>query len=324
MSSAEAEWLPVEKDLLAAADIPAAGPVSAFRGSVVRDRGRRAWTEPLDRFPQNLFTVRVGGDVVVGRKLLSPLWQQGLIAEPYCSRVRAGHVLGVLDTFRSDSRAVSVFFHPFTEAERRGVIDVIARRPGTEIVFPFSKVYPEGEMLSPPQGWSLPAGRPDSLARGEELLREVSVGLVAGGSRPDPVVFDPACSTGDFLAAVKRGVPGARTIGQDLSAEMAGHAASRVDEVHHADAAFPVLADGTADFVFCRFLNAEVVTTLQARRHLARLSRVVAPGGVLVVFGHTPVLVTGAEIAASGLSLETCSASGGEGSVFQFYSARRA
>lgn len=315
--------LETEEKLLADLDVVTCKTKSMPKLLNMRNRKTKIWSEPLNRFPQNIFTLRFEETVIVGRKLLSSLKQDDLIMELHCSRICASHLLGVLDSWRSDENTIMFAFHPFTNGERHAMIAAIAENPLLEIIFPFSFLNKGKERVSPSVGWSLEPERAENLGIGEENLRHYSKKLLVDSGLKSPIIFDPACSTGQFLSAMKTALPKSTTIGQDLSLEMVEYAAAFVDQIYHGDALHPAIADGSANFVFCRFLNSEVVSTSQARLRLKRLARVVAVGGFLVVFGHTPVLVTGAEITVLGLNLQACSGTDGSGNIFQCYVARR-
>ena len=77
--------------------------------------------------------------------------------------------------------------------------------------------------------------------------------------------------------------------------------------------------------VFIRFLNSEVVTTAQAEMLLAPLLKTVAVGGLFVVLGHTPVLLSSANFRSlDNFRLERCVAVDVEKrGLFQYYVLKR-
>ncbi len=325
MNLSDAQVEDEERTLLGERGIPHFGSTADPITPEVFTRPVMVWCEPLNRFPQNIFLVRIGGVMIVGRKLMSERHVAGELFELHCSAITASHVLGVFDGFHHSESEISVSYLPYLDSERRGAISEIAASPLTEIVFPFVYLEHGRERTSPVKGWSLDVERAENLGRGESDLRDFSVRILKSLGDGPHTLFDPACSTGQFLGELKAASPTSTTIGQDLSSEMVAYARAFVDQVHHGDAVRPVIPDGSASAVFCRFLNSEVVTTAAARGLVDRLRRVVAPQGLLVVFGHTPVLVRGTEIIGSA-DFEMIRANGATpsgSSVFQYYVARR-
>jgi isonocardicin synthase len=314
-----------ERRLLTVLRVEPDGPARWTRPAELGRRPTRLWREPVNRFPQNVFLVETGGATFVGRKLMSSFAAAGQLLESHCSRIVASHLLGRLRSFHTDEDGVSLYYHPMRDAEKRALLARLASEPLADIVFPFVHLVDCRERCSPPAGWSLDPGRAANLAIGEQNLREFSIALIRQHGAVDPVFYDPACSTGEFLRALKEAFPRSVTIGQDPSEEMIDYARPRLDRAYCGDAMSPRIADGSADYVFCRFLNSEVVTSRQASTLLARLSATVKPGGYLVVFGHTPVLVQAGEILACGdyRLVRTLGATEDRSTVFQYYVARR-
>jgi isonocardicin synthase len=325
MNHAAPEVAAAERRLLDVMQVEPDGPARWTPPAALARRPTRLWREPVNRFPQNVFLVETGGATFVGRKLMSSFAAAGQLLEPHCSRIVASHLLGRLRSFHTDEDGVSVYYHSLRDSEKRALLARLAADPLADIVFPFAHLVDGCERCSLLTGWSLDPGRAANLAIGEQHLREFSIALVRQHGAVDPVLYDPACATGDFLRALKEAFPRSVTIGQDLSLEMIGYARPRLDRAYCGDAMSPRVADGSADFVFCRFLNSEVVTCRQASALLARLSATVKPGGYLVVFGHTPVLVQASEILACGdfRLVRTLGATEDRSTVFQYYVARR-
>jgi isonocardicin synthase len=73
-----------------------------------------------------------------------------------------------------------------------------------------------------------------------------------------------------------------------------------------------------------RFLNFDVVTTSAAHRLLPRIAECCKEGGTLILFGHTPVLVSAQWLDQLGLDMVQRNASWGDGqAAFQYYVARK-
>jgi isonocardicin synthase len=283
--------------------------------------GTYAFTEPWTGMPERYFLLQLEGTWYAGCKTLSDYVVEEGGSGLLCSRVHWSHLAGTLTGTRSSDTDVRIGFSPLAEEERRRVFDAIG--PSTEILHPFPlHEAPGREPCGPAEGWFLTEERADLLAMGERHLRAYTRELL--GPRFGPgcggvTAYDPACSTGRFLADFAAVNPAEiRTVGQDLSAQMTGYAAAHLDEVHHGDAVRPCLGEGEADVVFSRFLNSEVVTTAQARAILPALVRTVRKGGLMVLFGHTPLLVDAHDLTAQGLRVLRTTGRR-EGWVFQYY-----
>lgn len=287
--------------------------------------------EPHDRLPQALFFLTWGdagqGRRLLGRKALSDSWLQNRIPELFCSRVEARMLLGEVADLRVTEREVVLYYRPLQDGEKLQVFQdvVTADGAGAELVFPFPLLTASGkaELTSPSEGWQVDSAYDDMLSHGEEELRAYTCQLLRPLGLRAPRLYDPACSTGVFLASLKAVVPDAVTIGQDLSRPMTEVARLRLDEVHHGNALRPSVLPLSAQAVFIRFLNSEVVTSAEAEALLPGLLETVAVGGLCVIFGHTPVLLSAAQLrAATHFHLLRC-VGVHAGSIFQYYVLRR-
>jgi isonocardicin synthase len=70
--------------------------------------------------------------------------------------------------------------------------------------------------------------------------------------------------------------------------------------------------------LFCRFLNSEVVSTGAARQILPRLAATLRPGAVMVLLGHSPVLLDTFDLNGAGLRVLRTTARMDD-YVFQYY-----
>ena len=92
----------------------------------------------------------------------------------------------------------------------------------------------------------------------------IIIGASAVFGKEFKIVYDPACSTGEFLSDYKNSFPKSHTIGHDLSQEMIDYAKDYVDESFCCNAFDSPLKDNSVDLMFLRFLNSEVVNTQMA------------------------------------------------------------
>lgn len=278
--------------------------------------------EATCNLPQNLFYIDWNGKRIVGRKLISELKLRGELKELNCSGVTASMLLGLFKGETSTVEQVSVTYNPFLPAERLSLFADIKRRTDIELVYPFRFLDKEHrrERTSPPDGWSLNPMRADNLGRGEEHIRQYTVAYLVQFALAGKILYDPACSTGQFLHTLKLAYPNCHTIGQDLSKQMTDYARAFVDEIYTGDAYLSFIPDEYVDIAFCRFLNSEVVTTDQARVLFPRIAQRVKRGGYIIVFGHTPVLLTKHFFESCGLHVQQTLAYHEERDIFfQYY-----
>jgi hypothetical protein len=107
-----------------------------------------------------------------------------------------------------------------------------------------------------------------------------------------------------------------------LSAAMIERARARVDVVACEDARRPIVQPGSVDALVLRFLNADVVTTHDARRLLAALVPTLKRGGRLFAYGHTPLRIERLDFEMHGLDVDRCVARTNDGAALQAYAAR--
>ena len=275
--------------------------VDAIEWESVVERDLERLDESLFGLPQSVFFLHIGkpglGSVrLVGRKLLSDMWVQFKIPEIHCSFITANMILGVFADQRLTDSNITVYYHPLSNAEKlKAMEDIMTKHyMDTEIIspFPLMSESTRQEWGSPPEGWIVDDAYDMMLGCGEERLRAYSIQFLKDAGLEKPLLYDPACSTGVFLSTLQKALPGSYTFGQDLSQQMANFAKERIDEAHCANAATPKIKAGTADAVYIRFLNSEVIKTSEAEMLLDALLPTVKHGGFIITFGHTPVLLS--------------------------------
>ncbi|KAL3872967.1 hypothetical protein ACJMK2_036135 [Sinanodonta woodiana] len=281
---------------------PGTETVETISWETVTSRKLCRLDESIFELPQSIFFLDIGkpGQLnhvrLLGRKILSDLWIKFKIPEIHCSFVTADMILGVYQDERVSESNVTVFYNPMTNPEKLYIMDKIRKSNGNEaeLIFPFSllRETTRKEHCSPPEGWIIDDAFAIMLGCGEDRIRQYTIEFLKSTNLSKPKLYDPACSTGVFLSTLKKAFPDSYTIGQDLSAQMAAISRERVDEVHCGNAMNPLIEAGTADAVFIRFLNSEVVKTKEAEELLQALLLTVKNGGYIVTFGHTPVLLS--------------------------------
>lgn len=294
-----------EKRLLNDFLIPANTPEIAFDIKGIKERNEKFWEEDIHNFPQNLFFIKVGDIQYFGRKLISDLNMQGDIKELHCSRIKAPMILGVYSREEKSSNKITVYYHPLKKGEKLYLFNQFKRRIDLSLSFPYRYIDPltRAERASPEEGWSLDEQRASNLGVGESNLRAFSIDFLRNFNIENKVIYDPACSTGEFLYSIKANYPEVNIIGQDLSKQMVEYARRFIDTVYHGDASKSFILPESVDFCFVRFLNSEVVTTAQAKSILPKLIERVKKGGYIIIFGHTPVLLDKRDFLENSLEL---------------------
>ncbi|MEB0046580.1 MULTISPECIES: class I SAM-dependent methyltransferase [unclassified Pseudomonas] len=282
--------------------------------------------EPLGPGLHHLFVLRVNGSDWVGRKIL----QQDHCGGRYISSLlKPWMLLGPLTQLHWSNEGVAVYFRQVTLQDKETTFNIAQAQPDSEICFPFPVVDDAGlEEVCPLQYWHCDESLAKQLDADETHLRQYCATLLKTMASPGAVIHDPACSTGEFIAHLARELPDRRCLGSDRSPSMIDHAKLR----HGCSSVDFFLSDACniastgirCDVLIARFLNAEVMTRKQAQRTLQALIPCVKPGGTLLIFGHTPVLLAMPYLAQT-LKLHLISsvaAREGQSELFEFYQLR--
>lgn len=278
--------------------------------------------------PQNIFLIyEYKGYVIVGRKIPSVLFWENKINAINCSMITADMLLGVLDNKWQKGKDIGISYYPFKKSEKKDVFSTFIDNSKTEIIYPFLyKEYDTGmEEITSPDGWDISPQKATYLSYGEEHLRKYSINILAQYlNKKNVIVYDPACSTGEFLYSLKRAYPNIWTIGQDLSKSMVEYATPFVDEIYQGDSIYSVVKDGSVDVMIFRFLNSEVVSKEYAYRLFVSLSKKISQTGVAVLFGHTAVLLDSSDFLNNGFKVLQCSGYDKDRDcIFQYYIIKR-
>ncbi|MGN6481690.1 class I SAM-dependent methyltransferase [Luteibacter sp.] len=267
---------------------------------------------------QQYFILQCGGLRWVGRRCRGrasgtpshAIRSDDLLGDPF--RFGFGGNETHLDVTLRDGRQAAAF------------LAMAAADASAELIFPFPALDAHGrEWVCPPQYWQVASRHAARFAEDEHHLRELCARTLTNALPPGALVHDPACSTGDFVAAMARACPGLRFTGSDLCPAMVDtarrHHGHVVPDFACADAT--ALPASSVDGLLLRFLNVEVVTRKQALTLFRRLATTIRPGGVAVLFGHSGVLVpVHAEAARLGWQVLTCTAPTADGrGLFQWY-----
>jgi isonocardicin synthase len=231
-------------------------------------------------------------------------------------------IAGALEYVHLDGSEYHVHYLPMCPDE----IAIVFRAADAtcELHYPLKRVVKGRETAQPPEYWDGRAVNPDSMDADEVVLREAAAATLVGKLVDGKVIYDPACSSGAFLAFLKQRFPGVRAVGQDRSAAMVAIARARMDECYLGDSSQPRCGPAAADVVVCRHLNLDVVTSDEAKALFGTAAQVLRPGGWMIILGHTPVLLSSAWMEAQGFEvLVRCGFTPSRHAAFQFYLLRR-
>ncbi len=278
--------------------------------------------EAWNKQPIRFFIFEVDGVQYCGRKLLSPIVTEHNSPGFFCSLIKVEMLLGRFIRPQISQEGVEILYEEMSSAQRTELFSQLRSNRMIDIYHPFVNLTkPEHlEINTPDEGWFIDEHRANLLSIGEQHLRDVSVKLVKNDKLPKPVIYDPACSTGDFLSQIKRTIPDTTVIGQDISADMCKWASQKVDKVIHGNSMFPGVETQSCDYIFFRFLNAEVVSTSIAKKLFEKIIPCLKATGKVVLFGHTPVLISAPYLKSKGYYITQCNEYlESENAIFQYY-----
>ena len=279
--------------------------------------------------PQNIFFLKIKeiNITIFGRKLISPLYDEKMIKSINCSMINKNMIIGLLKNYKVNKEDIIVNYYPLNNGERLKIFNTIKKNRMINISYPFKyyDYYTKKEIDSPIDGWKVNKNIALNLYNGEKHFRKYTIKIMKKlGVKNGAVLFDPACSTGDFLHEIKQYFPKTTTIGQDLSKEMADISKEKIDIVYTGDSAITPIKNESVDFLFLRFLNSKVVTTAKAKELYNILIEKVNKGGYIICFGHTPILLELDYIHKYNLELLLCNGYCQKyDSIFQYYVFRR-
>ena len=273
--------------------------------------------------PQNIFVINsYKGKKIVGRKIRSTLRIENKINAINCSMITAPMLLGFLKTRSKKGRKIFVEYFPFNNEEKKYIFNDLKQNRLYDIYYPYKyrDFYTNQEEKSPETGWTFNPEKKEYLGYGEVHFRNFTTKFFADTNMDGKNIYDPACSTGEFLSDFKKNHPTSHTIGHDLSQEMIDYAKDFVDESCCCNAINSPLKNKTIDVMFLRFLNSEVVTTKDAYRIFKVLIQKVKKQGLIVCFGHTPVLITKQWFIKNNLKPIICNGYDAKrNAIFQYY-----
>ncbi len=273
--------------------------------------------------PQNIFLLKFyKGKIIVGRKIRSILRIENKINAINCSMITAPMLLGFLKKRSLKNKKITIEYYPFNNEEKKFIFNEIKENRKIDIYYPYKyrDFYTGKEEVSPEEGWSFNPEKKEYLGYGEVHFRKFTEVFLKKMNNNYKMVYDPACSTGEFLSDYKKNFPMSHTIGHDLSREMIEYAKDYVDESLCCNAINSPLKNNSVNLMFLRFLNSEVVSTKDAYKIFKVLVTKVKKNGLIICFGHTPVLIRKEMFQKYGLVPIICNGYDEErDAIFQFY-----
>ena len=292
--------------------------------NVIMQRTTDIFKDKDFNLPQNIFFIELPcGLTLLGRKILSVLHRNKQLTSLNCSRIDDNMFIGIIRNYSYNAPDITIEFYPLNDLERKYIFKTIKYDDNIDIYFPFTyhDYITRAEKTSPKEGWHYYENLDIYLARGEKHIRKKTIDYLSRQEiNPGAIMYDPACSTGNFLEEIKKNFPTVYTIGADLSREMICVARPKIDVAICENAYNSSIVNNSVDYLFLRFLNFHVVTKKDALEMYKILFKKVKDNGKIICFGHTPVLLSKADLINNQCFLNSSSAYDSEyNSKFQYY-----
>jgi isonocardicin synthase len=299
-------------------------PVETIDITAIMNRDTTCVYERHHYYPKDYFFFKHNGVNYFGRKTLSTLYLEG--KQPYkkCNQIKATMILGLLLRHQTTEKGLVFYYKPLQNDEKVFLFMQMKANLKTDIYFPFPSFDKKlQEYVQSVDAWDPTGGElADDLNVGEAHIRDYTHELLSTYNLTGKKIYDPACSTGEFLGSIKKRFPETYTIGQDINPDMIKHAKahSPIDELHAGTALYPAVGPNSVDFIFLRFLNTSVVSTAVALQLFTKIANCCKDDGIIIVFGFTPVLLSGEIFEMLNLKVkQNIAYSKQHDSVFQYY-----
>ena len=278
--------------------------------------------------PQTIFyIVDTKGNIIVGRKTLSQYFLNNELKSLNCSRITYNMILGVLYNVDYRNRKINLMYYPFTQDEKKFVFENIRKNKKNFFIdYPFRFRYfnTNEEQTSDNLNWDVDEKLAKYLSIGESHIRNFAKENLMQNNINPKVIYDPACSTGEFLKDLKEIFPDSTTIGHDLNESMVKYSKKNVDKSFCCDANNSPIMDKSVDLLVLRFLNGGVVDSVSAKKLFDKLIKKVVDDGYILCIGHTPILIPKTHFDEQNLSLiDTIGYDEKSDSIFQYYLAKK-
>ncbi|MCU4835335.1 YcaO-like family protein [Bacillus cereus] len=241
---------------------------------------------------ENLFILQTSNHIFCGRKYAKAIDYESNTVN-ISPEIYPNMILGHFQTFQVTDNKVYLYYTPCTLNEIENVFLTLQHDEEAEILFPFSPLNDDfQEHLITSEIWdSLDDAQLEILDTNEAHFRDITIQYLHTQETCNKVFYDPACSTGTFLAHLKANFPYGKYIGSDQSKRMTELANKKIDFVFQAEASSPSPSNIKVDYLFLRFLNMEVVTITQAYNLFEHLIQLLNGDGKIIIFGYTPVRI---------------------------------
>lgn len=291
-------------------------------------RETKTFTEYDFNMPQTLFYIYDKyNNIIFGRKTLSQLYLRNQLKSLNCSRITSNMLLGLLSSVDYNDRKITTRYYPLDSNERRDYFDKIVKEKELyNIEYPFQFRFFETnlEQTSDDLIWNVNEEVIKRLSIGESHFREYTKEVILKYGFNPYFIYDPACSTGEFLKFIKSFLNNCKTIGHDLSESMVEYSKRYVDESLCCAANNSPIENESIDLLVLRFLNGGVLSSENAYELFDSLIKKVKQNGNIICFGHTPVLIKKNHFINSNLSMiESIGYEIESNSIFQYYLAKR-
>lgn len=279
-------------------------------------------------FEDRLFLVDVYGKYrLVGYKIIKNYFENNgkdnIIMD---SRVTADMLLGIYSGLDEKNDKIYVTYFPLKNGEKLFAFDLVKDDADIELSFPLVTTADLTVMSTwmdfwPNRSQNWPKERLiQFLSDTEPHLRKYSEQVLKKMKKDKFTIYDPACSTGEYLKYIKEKFKKAYTIGHDIDENMIKIAKNFVDECTCCNAEYSPIVKESIDILVLRFLNYSVVNSKTAERLFEILLTTVKKDGIIICFGHTPILLNA--VFFKQYNLEVIGKIGYEestNSIFQFY-----
>lgn len=199
--------------------------------------------------------------------------------------------------------------------------DLATSQSNIDIFFPYPPTNKDGtEFVCPDEYWNTNALTPEKLDSEEEHFRQYTCNVLKHIVFDGCIIYDPACSTGEFLFYLKKHFPLCEYIASDRSPAMVSIAKSKISNTFVTDITHNN-NNLCCDIIICRFLNHEVITSQAAQTALKNIITMLNSNGKIIIFGHTPVILDMLEFSTKNKLnlLTTVGYSKDPEGIFQYY-----
>jgi isonocardicin synthase len=245
----------------------------------------------LDAKPYDIFFIKKNEHLYFGVKVEVNFPNEWSAEKRKCALVEPHMLYGEVSTFFVGEDGYSIFYYSQSNENKAKIFQNIEIDNSAYLYYPFGKISDSKEVFLDNDDWEPTLELASELDDDEIPLRAIANRRIKELGLKSGLFFDPACSTGTFLGSMKKFIPDIYAVGQDMNKGMIQLAKSKLDEVHCGDSINPIVKDLSVDFLILRFLNACVMSSVMAEKIFKKLSKSLKPGGICMVFGHTPVLL---------------------------------